>query len=110
MIKEVGGDSNDDIDGDPAQMSNKKIEIKGAVMVGWGLEPCSVGRFKMIEIEDMLEEEDADEEEEEDEDEYEEMSDEDVLENANSLNTIMGSGDPDIEEDSNPFDLPGAFE
>eukprot|EP00578_Thalassiosira_sp_NH16_P013150 CAMPEP_0181123688 /NCGR_PEP_ID=MMETSP1071-20121207/26047_1 /TAXON_ID=35127 /ORGANISM="Thalassiosira sp., Strain NH16" /LENGTH=394 /DNA_ID=CAMNT_0023208875 /DNA_START=44 /DNA_END=1226 /DNA_ORIENTATION=- len=47
--------SKESIEGDPAQWANKKIEIKGAVMVGWGLEPCSVGRFKMIEIVDVLE-------------------------------------------------------
>jgi len=41
-------------DGASSIPGNKKIEIHGAVMVGWGLEPCSVGRFKMIEIEELL--------------------------------------------------------
>ncbi len=40
--------------------SSKKIEIKGTVMVGWGMEPCSVGRFKMIEMEGYLLEEEED--------------------------------------------------
>ena len=79
-------------------------------MVGWGLEPTTVGRFKMIEMEGMLEEEDEEEEEDDDE-EYVEMSEEDVLESANNFNTIMGTGDVDVVDDSSdPFDLPGAFE
>ena len=32
----------------------KKIEIDGAVMVGWGLEQCSMNRFKMMEIEEEI--------------------------------------------------------
>jgi len=59
-------------DGASSIPGNKKIEIHGAVMVGWGLEPCSVGRFKMIEIEELLEEDDDEEKEEEGEEEEEE--------------------------------------
>ena len=82
-------------------------------MLGWGLEPTTVGRFKMIEIDDDdLEEEDhEEEEEEEDEEEYVEMSADDVTENANSLDSIMGSDDSDLEGTAGmDFDQPGAFE
>mmetsp|Transcript_13096 Transcript_13096/g.22451 ORF Transcript_13096/g.22451 Transcript_13096/m.22451 type:complete len:576 (+) Transcript_13096:257-1984(+) len=102
QVEDAGKDS---IEGDPAEWGSKKIEIKGAVMVGWGLEPCSVGRFKMIEMEDDMLEDDEDDadDEDEDEEEYEEMSADDMMENANSLDSILGS-------DDDSFDVPGAFE
>jgi len=105
-ITEAVDCGNDSIEDNPSQWRNEKMEINGAVMIGWGLEPCSVGRFKMIEIEDTLE----DEEEEEEEDEYEEMSTDDVMENANSLDSLLGTADSDIEDSSGSFDLPGTFE
>lgn len=107
-ITEVADAGKDSIEDDPAQWGNKKIEIEGAVMLGWGLEPCSVGRFKMIEIEDAMLEEDDDDEEEEDE--YEEMSADDVMENANSLDSILGTEDSDFGDGSDSFDTTGAFE
>lgn len=96
------------IEGDPSQWSNEKIEIKGTVIQPPVINGAStsVGRFKMIEIEDVLEEEDA---EEEDEDEYVEMSADDVKENADSLDSMMGTGDTDLDDSSDPFDLPGSF-
>lgn len=102
-MEDAGKDSTED--------GNKKIEIKnGAVMLGWGLEPTTLGRFKMSEIEDVLEEEEDDADEEE-EYEYEEMSADDVLKNANNLDSIMGTGDADdIDDGSVSFDQPGAFE
>ena len=110
-ITEVVDGGKDNIEGDPTNWGNKKIEIKGAVMIGWGLEPTTVGRFKMIEIEDVLEDDDVDEEEDEDE-EYEEMSADDVMENANNLDSMMTmeTSETEVEDSSNPFDMPGAFE
>lgn len=106
-IKEVGGGENDSIGGEQSELSEKKIEIKGAVLVGWGLEPTTLGRFKMIEIDDVLEE---DEEDEEDEEEYEEMSAEAVMENASSFDSIMGADETENEDDFDSFDTLGAFE
>lgn len=108
-ITQMEAGDKETIDGDPAELSSKKLEIKGAVMVGWGLEPTTVGRFKMIEIEDALEEDDMEEEDDDEEEEYEEMSEDDLVENANMFDSIMGTGDDfDFEESSDPFD--GAFE
>jgi hypothetical protein len=104
-ITEVDHDRKDIIEGDPSDWGSKKIEIKGAVLVGWGLEPEPVGRFKMIEIDD-----DLDEEEEDEEDEYDEMSEDLVIENANSLDSIVGIVEPDKKDKPDPFDLPGVFE
>ena len=109
-IKEVPKSGDDtDKEGDADKGDRKKVSIKGAVMVGWGLEPCSVGRFKMTEIEDILEDEDDDEEEEE---EYEALSDEAVIESAlnfDSLLDIDASKDDD-DDDFESFEVPGAFE
>lgn len=103
-IKEVPRSSDDAETGD-----SKKVSIKGAVMVGWGLEPCSVGRFKMTEIEDILEDEDDDEEEEE---EYEALSDEDVIESALNFDSLldMDVSKDDDEDEYESFEMPGAFE
>jgi hypothetical protein len=109
IITEVVNGGKDSIERDPSDCDDKKIEVKGSVMVGWGLEPCSVGRFKMIEIEDILEDEDV-EDEEEDEDEYEEMSAEDVTINADSLDSMMGNAESEMGDGSDPFGVPGAFE
>ena len=84
---------------------SKKIEIKGAVILGLGLEPEPVGRFKMIEIEDELVEE-----EEYEEDEYDEMSEDVVIQNANNLDSILGTTEYDNQDSSDSFGLPGAFE
>ena len=73
-------------------------------MVGWGLEPTTLGRFKMIEIDEILEED-----EEEEEEEYEEMSADDVLKNADSLDSMLGTGE-NLGDSADPFDLSGAFE
>ena len=95
-------------DGDGAG-ENKKVSIKGAVMLGWGLEPVSVGRFKMTEIEDVLE--DEDEEDEEDEEEYEALSDEVVAESALNFDSLLESSEAeDDEDDTEPYESLGAFE
>merc|ERR1712110_607588 len=41
-------DREDNILDDPKDWKGTKIEINGAVMIGWGLEPCSIARFTMI--------------------------------------------------------------
>jgi len=102
-------------DGASSIPGNKKIEIHGAVMVGWGLEPCSVGRFKMIEIEELLEDDDDDDEEEdgeeeEEEEEYVEMSADAVAESANNLDSMLIDVESALLDSSIPFDFPGAFE
>ena len=103
-ITEIGDSDKDSIEGGPTEWSNKKLEIDGAVMVGWGLEPTTLGRFKMIEIDEILEED-----EEEEEEEYEEMSADDVLKNADSLDSMLGTGE-DHGDSADPFDLSGACE
>lgn len=88
---------------------NKKVSIKGAVMLGWGLEPVSVGRFKMTEIEDVLEDEDEDDEE--DEEEYEALSDEAVAVSALNFDSLLESSEAeDDKDDAEPFESLGAFE
>ena len=88
----------------------KKVSIKGAVMVGWGLEPCSVGRFKMTEIEDVLE--DEDDEDDEDEEEYEALSDEAVMESALNFDSLLDIDESkdDDDKDNESFEVPGAFQ
>lgn len=109
-IKEVPKSADADKQGGADTGDSKKVSIKGAVMVGWGLEPCSVGRFKMTEIEDILEEDDDDEEEEEEE--YEALSDEDVIESALNFDSLldMDVSKDDDEDDYESFEMPGAFE
>ena len=84
---------------------SKKIEIKGAVILGVGLEPEPVGRFKMIEIEDELVDEEEDEE-----DKYNEMSEDVVIQNANNLDSILGTTESDNQDSSDLFGRPGTFE
>ena len=106
-IKEVPKSGHDtDKEGDADTGDRKKVSIKGAVMVGWGLEPCSVGRFKMTEIEDILEDEDDEEEEEE---EYEALSDEAVIESALNFDALLDI-DASKDEDDDDFESFGAFE
>jgi hypothetical protein len=104
VISEVERGENGSHDSLPPRPSNKKIEIAGAVMVGWGLEPCSIGRFKMIEIEELLED-DEEEDGEEEEEEYVEMSADAVVESASNLDSILSDDDS-----LNQHDFPGAFE
>jgi len=86
----------------------KKVSITGAVMVGWGLEPCSVGRFKMTEIEDVFE----DDEDDEDEEEYEALSDEAVMESALNFDSLLDIDESkdDDDNDNESFEAPGAFQ
>lgn len=108
-IKEVPKSGDDTDTGDV-----KKVSIQGAVMVGWGLEPCSVGRFKMTEIEDILEDEDDDEEddEEEEEEEYEALSDEAIIESALNFDSLLDIDDSkdDDDNDNESFEVSGAFQ
>ena len=109
LITQEPDGSEDSIEADPSQWGNKKVQIEGAVMIGWGLEPTSTGRFKMIEIEDDLEEEEEEEEDDEEEEvEYEEMSVEDVSKTASSFDSMLETDDDsdDLESD---LDI-GAFE
>ena len=105
-IKEVPKSGDDTDTGDV-----KKVSIQGAVMVGWGLEPCPVGRFKITEIEDILEDEDDDEEEEEEE-EYEALSDEAIIESALNFDSLLDIDDSkdDDDNDNESFEVYGAFQ
>ena len=109
LITQEADGGKDSIEVDPAEWGDKKIQVEGAVMVGWGLEPTTVGRFKMIEIEDILEDED---EEEDDEEEYEELSADDVAASANNFDSIMRTDESDDVDRSSSLDFgqPGAFE
>ena len=105
-VKDGSGNKDSHEAGDSSHLGSIKIEVEGSVIVGFGLEPEPIGRFKMIEIDDVLE----DDEEEEDEEEYEEMSDEAVIENANNLDSIVRTVDSDVQGNTDQFDFPGAFE
>lgn len=102
-ITQVNTANKESTDVDSAHQVHKKVEIDGAVMVGWGLEPCSVGRFKMIEIEEEISVEEEPDETEEEED-YIEMNENDVKMNANSFELLLDDAHVDL------FDAPGAFD
>jgi hypothetical protein len=104
-VKDGSGNKDSHEAGDSSHLGSIKIEVEGSVIVGFGLEPEPIGRFKMIEIDDVLEDD-----EEEEEEEYEEMSDEAVMENANNLDSIVGTVDSDVQGNTDQFDFPGAFE
>jgi len=94
-------------DGAPAWRDDRKIEIEGSVTIGCGLEPCPVGRFRMIEIGDEVsgEDDEADEEEED-----EEMSANAATENAIHLDSMLVGDDSDVEDGLDSFDVAGAFQ
>lgn len=48
---------------DPCDWKGTRIEVNGAVMLGIGLEPCSIARFTMIEKTEQDDDEDEDDEE-----------------------------------------------
>lgn len=50
------------IDDDPIEWKGTRIEVNGAVMLGIGLEPCSVARFTMIEKTELDDDEGYDDE------------------------------------------------
>eukprot|EP00985_Skeletonema_marinoi_P016733 scaffold9029_cov119-Skeletonema_marinoi.AAC.6 len=82
----------------------KKVMIEGKVMMNFGMMPWysisqSVGRFKMTEIEDTLEDEDEDEEE------YEPLSDDAVMESALNFDSLLEMDESD-EDDMEPFEFP----
>lgn len=107
-ITEVESPNQDNIECDPTHWGGKKIEINGAIMVGWGLEPCSVGRFKMIEIEEdvLADDGEGDIDEETDEEEDVRIG----IENTASLDALLGKGNPGAYDGSDRYDLPGSFE
>jgi len=105
QMKEVSTSGDNDKEGDC-----KKVMIEGKVMMNFGMMPWysisqSVGRFKMTEIEDTLEDEDEDEEEE-----YEALSDDAVMESALNFDSLLEMDESD-EDDMEPFEfpVPGAF-
>lgn len=95
---------------DRAQRDEPKLEIEGSVMIGWGLEPCPIGRFKMMEMEEVFsgEGEEAEEEEGENE-EIEKMAADDVAANARRLDRLASNHSPD-EGDVDAFEATGAYE
>ena len=94
----------DSINDDPADWKGTKIEINGAVMLGVGLEPCSVARFTMIE---KTEEDDY-------EDDYDDDDDEDEDDNYGNFGEPSADYDMDSEDENDDYDeLPsdiGSFE
>ncbi len=98
----VGEDS---IEDDPAEWKGTRIEINGAVMIGVGLEPCSIARFTMIEKTE--DDDDIDEDDEDDEDD----------ETRSRLDDLFSQSSSTKEQDDNenedlgdlPFDV-GSFE
>mmetsp|Transcript_2078 Transcript_2078/g.2935 ORF Transcript_2078/g.2935 Transcript_2078/m.2935 type:complete len:494 (+) Transcript_2078:75-1556(+) len=58
----------DSIEDDPTTWKGAKIEINGSVMQGWGLEPCSVARFTMVEKTEDEVDDDDDDDDDDDED------------------------------------------
>lgn len=75
--------------------TRKKIEVEGAIMLGTGLEPCSIGRFRMIEMEEEIY--DVDEE-----------GDDDLDENSQRFDSFFGD---DVLGFGSTFDFPsGSFE
>ena len=63
---------------DPFEWKGTKIEVNGAVMLGVGLEPCSIARFTMIEKTEVDSSDDEDDDDDDDEDD-EDDEDDDVL-------------------------------
>ncbi len=105
---------NRNIECDPTDWGGKKIEINGAIMVGWGLEPCSVGRFKMIEMEEDVLTEDGEDENSEEEDEDDDL-DVDIdmnidFENTASLDALLGGENSGANDGADSYGLPGSFE
>ena len=95
---------------DPDNNNNSspiKVEIEGAIMLGTGLEPCSIGRFRMIEMEEDII--DSNEEDDIDQDEGDLiMNPEDIDMNAKRFDSLFREND---SEDDGLFDSPyGAFE
>lgn len=94
-ITEIGTDND----------NKKKVEIDGAIMIGTGLEPCSIGRFRMVEMNEEL----RSEESRTDESGYVSMSPDDIAMNAKRFEMMFI--DTDEGGDQNSFDFPsGAFE
>ena len=86
---------------DPDSCTNRdkpvRLEVKGSVMDGWGLEPLPVARFIMRESSnelDMLEEDDDDDDEEEDDEEA-------ISEDIGKLDAGLGDDGIDWSSDDN---------
>ena len=102
-----GAVEEDNIEDDPAEWKGTRIEINGAVMIGVGLEPCSIARFTMIEkTEDDFDYDDDDDDDDETDEEYDGGD-------GNFADSISDSKSNAEEDDDNsdelPFDI-GSFE
>lgn len=85
--------------------TRKKIEVEGAIMLGTGLEPCSIGRFRMIEMEEEI---DYDEDESDEDEGYILMSTDDLDESSKRFDSLF---DDDDFGAGKTFDFPsGSFE
>mmetsp|Transcript_7181 Transcript_7181/g.10836 ORF Transcript_7181/g.10836 Transcript_7181/m.10836 type:complete len:484 (-) Transcript_7181:41-1492(-) len=63
---------------DPFNWKGTKIEVNGAVMLGVGLEPCSIARFTMIEKTEVDSNDDEDDDDDDDDDEVLDILPDDV--------------------------------
>ena len=95
-----------ELDNNNNNPSTKRVEVEGAIMLGTGLEPCSIGRFRMIEMEEDII--DSDEDDFDPEEGYVSMDPEDIDENAKRFDLLFRDDD-DLGNDL--FDSPyGSFE
>jgi len=94
-----------DKDNNHAKNECKKVEIDGAIMLGTGLEPCSIGRFRMTEMEENIGSKYIDFED----NESFQMTLDDLNKNAKRFDSLFYI--TETNERSNPFDFPeGSFE
>lgn len=102
-ITEVGQGATDDI----GDKTSKKVEIDGAIMLGTGLEPCSIGRFRMVEMKDGIIDQDY---KPNNDGGYISMSPDDVAMNVKRFDLLFDDTD-DSSSSQGSFDFPsGAFE
>ena len=88
-------DDNVDIESD-SEAKSERLEVKGSVLFGWGLEPMPVARFIMRETnatESILEDEEDDEEEEDDDEEDEALKLESLSQDGVADDGIDWTGD-----------------
>jgi hypothetical protein len=97
--------TNAKIDNDPDNQRRKEVKIDGAIMLGTGLEPCSIGRFKMIET---AEEMNTEVNEPVEDGGYVKLSPENLERNVNRFDILYRDDEPG--ERLNSYDSPGSFE
>ncbi len=78
----------DNIDDNPLDWKGTKIEINGSVMLGVGLEPCSIARFTMIEKTEDDSYDDEDDDEDDDNDDNDDIDDDDLPELDNDIGSF----------------------